>query len=355
VCAAPLVLGKTVFVGSRDGVFYAIDLMSGKVIWRYGAIARSPEDPFSGAPIVQPAASDGRHVFFGAENLYFYCLDAQTGAEKWRAKLRGQSFQYGWPVLAGDHVIVPVMTSAGIAEFVAEKELDALPKGSAAEVWPKEREMFLRWLKENPHQQSMWVLDKANGKEPYVLPLGRVGGLNYPPRAAALYSDGRPLIYWRTKTATVLTGGTFGTKYTPDISAIDLATGDRAFFTPPRKSGAGAEIDNNFTLTVGDDWVYMNNHMRGAHMVNPKTGVSSRLTSIMADWDGANFRGWGNQVIYWGNDSNRKEQLPPSAHRSPQGDSGVAIVEVEGKPTLIFSESGHYQIDFGAIVALEGK
>jgi hypothetical protein len=93
--------------------------------------------------------------------------------------------------------------------------------------------------------------------------------------------------------------------------------------------------------------------MRGSHMVNPKTGQSSRLTSIMAVWDGAGFRGWGNQIIYMGNDAKTNEEPPPSAHRSPQGDSGVAIVEIDGKPTLIFSESGHYQISFGAVVALE--
>jgi outer membrane protein assembly factor BamB len=355
VHAAPLIVGGQVFIGSRDGVFYAIDLSSGQVQWTYRPIAASPEDPFSGAPIVQPAASDGQNIFFGAENMWFYCLDARSGQEKWRSKLRGQSFQYSWPVIVGEHVMVPVMTSAGNAEFVAEKELDDLPRGTAQEVWPLERQMFLKWLKDNPHQQSMWVLDKNTGREPYIMPLGRVGGLNYPPRAPVIYSDGRPLIYWRTKTSTVLTGGTFGSKYTPDISAVNMATGDREYFTPPRRSGAGAEIDNNFTLTVGGDWVYMNNHMRGAHMVNPKTGVASRLTSIMADWDGANFRNWGNQIIYWGNDTNRGEDLPPSAHRAPQGDSGIAIVEVDGRPTLIFSESGHYQIDFGAIVALESR
>lgn len=353
--AAPLIVEGTVLIGSRDGTFYAVDLHSGRVRWRYRTVAASPDDLFSGAPIMQPAASDGRHVFFGAENLYFYCLDVKTGAELWRTKLRGQSFQYSWPVVADGRVIVPMMTSAGDVAYLCEKELDALPNGPAAEIWPQERRMLLQWLDENPQQQSMFVLDVVTGKEAFRMPLGRVGGLNNPPRSPAIYSDGRPVLYWRTKTATVLTGGTFASKYTPDLSALNLRTGDREFFTPPRNSGFGVEMDNDFALTVGGDWIYLNNHMRGAHMVNPKIGEASRLTSIMADWDGGNFRNWGNQVIYWGNDSNRRDSLPPSAHRSPQGDSGVTVVEVGGKPTLILSESGHYQIDFGAIVALEDK
>jgi len=355
VHAAPLIVGRTVYVGSRDGRFYAIRLADGKVAWTYTALAGSPDDPFTAAPIVQPAASDGTRVLFGAENMYFYCLDARTGSELWRRRLFAQSFQYGWPVVVRERVMVPVMVARGRAEWLCEKELDALPKGSAAEVWPREREMFLRWLKANPHQQSIYVLDLATGREPYKMPLGRVGGINYPPRAPVLYSDGRPILYWRTKTATVLTGGSFGTKYTPDISAMSYETGDREPFAPPRRSGHGAELDNNFTLTVGGNWLYMNNHMRGAHMVNPRTGRASRLTSILAVWDGGGFRAWGNQIIYLGNDSDPKALPPPSAHRSPQGDSGVAIAEVGGTPMLFLSESGHYQIDFGAIVCLESR
>lgn len=353
VSAAPLIVNGTVFVGSRDGNFYAIRLADGNVLWTYRALAKDAADPFTGAAIVQPAASDGSVVCFGAENMYFYALDAQTGRELWRKQLRGQSFQYSWPVILDGKVLVPVMTGAGNAEFVTESELDALPNGPAAEVWPLEREAIRGFLVANPHQKSMYALDLRTGAEPFELPLGRVGGINYPPRAPVIYSDGRAMLYWRTKTATVLTGGTFGSKYTPDISAMDPGTGDRAFFTPPRQSGMGAEMDNNFTLTVGGDWVYMNNHMRGAHMINPLTGQASRLTSIMAVWDGGGFRGWGNQVIYLGNDDAPDELPPPSAHRSPQGDSGVVLVEVDGKPLAILSESGHYQIDFGAIVALE--
>jgi len=353
VHAAPLVLGGNVYVGSRDGVFYAVRLDDGKVLWKYTAMAKDADDPFTAAPIVQPAAGDGKNVFFGAENMYFYCLDAATGKERWRRQLSAQSFQYTWPVVVRGRVMVPVMVSHGRAEWLCEKELDALPKGSASEVWPQEREMFRKWLKANPHQKSMYVFDIATGREPYELPLGRVAGINYPRRAPVIYSDDKPILYWRTKTSTILTGGTYGTKYTPDISAMDYDTGDRDFYKPPKKSGMNCELDNDFVLTVGGDWVYMNNHMRGAHMVNLKTGTASRLTSIMAIWDGGGFRAWGNQIIYLGNDSNRDELPPPSAHRSPQGDSGIAIAEVEGDPVLFLSESGHYQIDFGAIVALE--
>lgn len=356
VQAAPLIVDGSAYVGSRDGQFYAIDLATGEVRWRYRTVAEGPESPFSGAPILQPAASDGRRVFFGAENMYFYCLDLDTGDELWRRPIIGQSFQYSWPVVVEDKVFVPVMVSHGNAEFVIEQQLDDLgPSTDPNDTWPGERAMIADWLEQNPHQRSMVVFDTATGEQPWQMPLGRVGGINYPPRSPVIYSDGRPVLYWRTRSATVLTGGTYGTKYTPDLSAVDLNTGDRVAFGPPRASGMGAELDNNFELTVGGDWIYFNNHMRGAHMVNPQTGQASRLTSILAIWDGGNFRGWGNQIIYLGNDADPRELPPPSTHRSPQGDSGIAIAEVDGSPKLFLNESGHYQITFGAIVCLEDE
>jgi len=57
--------------------------------------------------------------------------------------------------------------------------------------------------------------------------MGRVGGIGYPGRAPVIDTQGRILMYWRTKSAVLLSGGTFGSAYTPDISAMDPATGDR--------------------------------------------------------------------------------------------------------------------------------
>lgn len=362
ISVAMLLVKDTVYAGSRDGCFYAVDLASGQLIWKYRTVAGSADDPHSGAPIMQSAASDGERIFFGAENMFFYALDARTGRELWRRKLGGQSFLYSWPVVGQGLVMTFVMPPEGLSEFKAEKELDALPSRQpnesrveyAARIWPQERAALRRWLAENPIYRNFYVMKTDDGNSPYPeeVPMGRVGGIGYPGRAPVIDRDGRILLYWRTRSSVFLTGGTFGTKYTPDLGAMDPATGDRIWFNA--SSPMGAEIDNNFTLTVGGDYVYLNNHMRGAHCLNLRNGSSVRATSILADWDGANFRNWGNRLIWISNDADPKGLPPPSIHRSPQGDCGVVLATIQGRPMMLVQESGHYQIDFGCLAAVEG-
>lgn len=361
ISVAVLVLNDAAYAGSRDGWFYAVDLASGKLKWKYRTVADGPDHPHSGAPIMQSAASDGERIFFGAENMFFYALDAQSGRELWRRKLGGQSFLYAWPVVHDGLVMTFVMVPDGLSEFKMEKELDALPaRGKnearadyAARIWPQERAAIRQWLAANPTYRNFYVLRTRDGTSPYAdeVPMGRVGGIGYPGRAPVIDAAGRILVYWRTRSAVFLIGGTFGTKYTPDLGALDPATGDRIWF--PVSSPMGTEIDNNFTLTVGGDRVYLNNHMRGAHCLDLKTGAGVRATSILADWDGANFRNWGNRLIWISNDADPKALPPPSAHRSPQGDCGVVLATVRGRPLMLIQESGHYQIDFGCLAAVE--
>lgn len=360
---APLIVGEAVYAGSRDGTFYAIDASRGELRWKYRTVADAPEHPHSGAPIMQSAASDGERIFFGAENMFFYALEARTGQELWRKKLGGQSFMYSWPVVHQGVVMTFTMVPDGLSEFKIEAELDALPARSehetrtayAERVWPAERAAIRLWLRENPAYRNFYVMRAADGASPYAeeVPMGRVGGIGYPGRAPVVDGQGRVLLYWRTRSAVLLTGGTFGTKYTPDLGTLDLASGDRGWFR--FSSPMGAEIDNNFTLTVGGDCVYLNNHMRGAHCISLADGACTRATSILAVWDGANFRDWGNRLIWVGNDADPTRVPPASIHRSPQGECGVVLATIEGRPTMFIQESGHYQIDFGCLAAVEAQ
>jgi outer membrane protein assembly factor BamB len=370
ISAAPIIVNRTVLVGSRDGTFYALGL-DGSLKWRYRTIADDPDHPFCEAPIFQSAASDGIRVFFGAENMYFYALDLGTGTELWRRKLGGTSFEYTWPVVyldpGGDPsknlVLTFVMVPFGKSEDLMEAELDVLPNLNngeslpdyAARVWPLERGAIRQYLNQHPAYRNFYALKPGDGSNAFAeeIPMGRVGGIGYPGRAPVIDGQNRILLYWRTKSATFLTGGTFGSKYTPDISAMNSSTGDRIWLSPG--TTLGAELDNNFVLTVGGDWLYLSNHMRGVRACNLTTGDSVFTTMFMASWDGANYRNWGAKLIWWGNDDNPDEYPPPSRHRSPQGDCGAVPVTVAGKSMLIIQESGHYQINFGCLAGLEAQ
>ena len=72
VVASPLLANGTLFAGSTDHIFYAIDPANGKIRWRYDA----------GSPIFATAAVAQGVVCFGA-NGRIIGLDAATGTLKW--------------------------------------------------------------------------------------------------------------------------------------------------------------------------------------------------------------------------------------------------------------------------------
>ena len=204
-----------------------------------------------------------------------------------------------------------------------------------------------------------------DGSSPYAdyVPMGRIGGIGYPARAPVIDNQNRILLYWRTKSATFLTRARFGSKHAADISAMDPNTGDRVWID--HDTQWGVEMDNNNVLTVGGDWIYGDNHMRDSFSCNIETGEHHNIAAIAAVWDGNGHRGsgspgsWGCPLVWWGNDDDPDpmgSNLPPtSIHRSPQGDCGIVIAEVNGRPLMFIQESGHYQINFGCIAAVEGQ
>lgn len=68
------IFGNAVYVGTDDGVFFAVDFQTGKEMWRFetGDIVES-----------EPTITT-EMVFFGANDGQFYALDRTTGEERWR-------------------------------------------------------------------------------------------------------------------------------------------------------------------------------------------------------------------------------------------------------------------------------
>jgi hypothetical protein len=345
--AAPKIHDDTVYVGSRDGHFYAVDAASGTLRWTYQTrIPDEPDSPFGTAPIVAPAAlsADGQTVLFGAENMHFYALDARTGQEQWvSARLVGQSFLFGWPVVAGERVIIRTMSSLPGAEFTMEEVLDALPPAPS---WPEEKAAILNWLAQNPHQQTLYVLDMDTGQESYKVAMGRVSGNNYTPYPPVIDQSDRVLTYWRTKQPTFVGfadevggGNCFGSKYCPDISALDMATGDRVTIGP--NTGWLPELDNGFALTIGGSYLYGHNTFRGLHSINLATARHTFITTRLAIADCGDWRAWGAQIVLYGNDDapdicHVEDPTPPRPYESPIGFAPPALATTAGR-TLIYT------------------
>jgi polyvinyl alcohol dehydrogenase (cytochrome) len=119
VTATPTVVDGTVYVGSWDDFFYALDLSTGAVRWKYQLSAQNAITPYPGQ---QPrdATSDGGLVtssawyqpaegtrpdlviFGGGYTLY--ALDATTGALYWRHDYTGQPDQSPSPTTDGTRI-----------------------------------------------------------------------------------------------------------------------------------------------------------------------------------------------------------------------------------------------------------
>src|ERR1700730_10409627 len=80
VISSPAVDGSTVYVGSTDGNFYAVDLASGAPKWKFTTEARITSSPAVEQGVVYFSSYDGK----------FYAVDSATGQLKWKFQTAGE-------------------------------------------------------------------------------------------------------------------------------------------------------------------------------------------------------------------------------------------------------------------------
>jgi len=76
----PVVIGDTIYFGSDDGNFYALDVDSGYMRWVFK----------SGAEINSVPYADKEQVYFGSKDGKLYALSRETGQEAWNFPVRSQ-------------------------------------------------------------------------------------------------------------------------------------------------------------------------------------------------------------------------------------------------------------------------
>ena len=80
IYSSPVVSGDSVYIGSDDHNFYALDLATGAEKWKFQ----------TGSRVRSSAAVSNGFVFFESYDSNFYCLDAVTGKLKWKFKTDGE-------------------------------------------------------------------------------------------------------------------------------------------------------------------------------------------------------------------------------------------------------------------------
>ena len=101
----PIVSDDTIFIGSSDGVLYALDRDTGCVRWRFDA------DSEIRSGVVQGRSPDGRVLlFFGTFSGHAHAVDAATGASIWRVDVKDHPFSVvtGTPHYDDGRLFVPI-------------------------------------------------------------------------------------------------------------------------------------------------------------------------------------------------------------------------------------------------------
>ena len=80
VLSSPAISGDTLYVGSSDHNFYALDLAAGTLKWKFK----------TGSRITSSPAIAGGLVYFGSFDGNLYALDAGSGQLKWKFKTEGE-------------------------------------------------------------------------------------------------------------------------------------------------------------------------------------------------------------------------------------------------------------------------
>ncbi len=69
----PVVVDDTIYFGSNDGNFYALDVESGYMRWVFKTLS----------PINSLPYADADTVYFGSSDGYLYAIDRETGSKRW--------------------------------------------------------------------------------------------------------------------------------------------------------------------------------------------------------------------------------------------------------------------------------
>ncbi|PIR43713.1 hypothetical protein COV24_01505 [candidate division WWE3 bacterium CG10_big_fil_rev_8_21_14_0_10_32_10] len=105
--ASPLLAENKLFIGRRDGTFYALDPLNGTVLWT----------KTTSAPIMQPAVYNNGRVFFSSMDMRVHAVDtANPSTFAWETpQLTGMAFHDYWPMAHKGRVIFSRTNAAGLA------------------------------------------------------------------------------------------------------------------------------------------------------------------------------------------------------------------------------------------------
>ena len=302
IWASPVCDGANVYVGDRAGVFHAVSAREGKRVWTFKA----------GGMILKPASlsTDGTRIVFGAEDMHVYCLST-SGKLLWKSrKLAGLSLRdQGTTIWRGLAIVRTnpadsfhtVMGRNGDLLKRTQLAIDRRPDDKVLlDKWgdllmhptPRrrqaEQDAVVRYLRENPHDQTFYALDLADGSEPWIAPVFYTAGLHNPPTPPTFHPEtGELYTFYRT----ALTYYVRGVRRYSGLARLSRKTGRVEMSWPEQRHAADRSWrsvpmipDETQSLSMMGDWV-ISNHQGDLGALNVRT------QKTLAIWTGRDTYG----------------------------------------------------------------
>jgi hypothetical protein len=236
VWVAPTVSNGVVYVGTRSGTVLATGVNGGEEVWSFQTAGM----------ILKPASvsADGEKIIVASEDMHVYCL-SREGKLLWTSKkLQGLSLRDEAPTIWKGLVLVRTNPADGFHEvmnrnqnFLAKVQKE-IPIGEKDKIiddqytayilrYTQERhkveeEAVVKYLQDNPCDQTFHALKLEDGTEPWIAPIFYTCGLHNPPTAPTFNpATGDCYTYYRTS----LTNYSRGVRPFTGVGRIDPATG----------------------------------------------------------------------------------------------------------------------------------
>jgi hypothetical protein len=140
-----------------------------------------------------------------------------------------------------------------------------------------------------------------------------------------------------------------------DIGQINETNGDKINLSNAQSTKFCPEIDNVFNPTVGGTNLFLQEAFRGLIELSLSNGALTRGTAALAHWDYADNRGWGFNIIYFGNDaepvSTTTDPRQPWIYKPGMGLGSGAVSATVGATNMVFIN----EADVSAIVGITHK
>ena len=378
----PLVINNVVYAGNRDGYFYALNAVTGSLIWSYK----------TDGPILFSAAYKNGVIYFASNDAHAYALNLTNGSLIWKSqKLLGSGFHSYWPVIytekatgkdyviftggenyKPDSVIGFSLTGEETQTLFGNISVGDLIGPTSTSIpgdWIQgtvaiDASMITNYYQSRPDRRTVFVLDGATGQEftfdsngdgkPEYAPFTWAGvthsGTKYPPvingvdgvyyQDTAYYSGG-----WVSRGGPV--GWKFGTQY---ISRVHTG--------PGQGSDEGNASDEPMAYSSGGKLIYWSlccDRLAGSYDITIPSGQPNRdwiIYGYLANWltgyqpmyDGGNAAAYnsvdGWQIYSGKNQSKNGVYGKHGTTQSPPIPYQGKLYFLKGNALLAFSPTG---------------